>query len=81
MEYAHAILSAGKEQSPKRHHPWVFSGAIKKIDGEVKDGDVVEVYSSHNEYVGTGHYQNGSITVRLFSFEKIVSDGSYWKKK
>src|SRR5688572_21126668 len=81
MEYPKVILSSGKDLSLKRHHPWVFSGAIKKINGEVNEGDVVEVYSNHNEYLGTGHYQIGSITVRLFSFEKVVPDHNYWKSK
>jgi len=75
------ILNSGKEQSPKRFHPWVFSGAIKKIEGDVIDGDIVEVYSSQNEYLGTGHYQKGSIAVRLFSFKQIVPDGIFWKSK
>lgn len=81
MEYPRVILSSGKDQSLKRHHPWVFSGAIKKITEEVNEGDIVEVYSSHNEYLGTGHYQIGSITVRLFSFEKVDPDYNYWKSK
>ena len=75
------ILNAGKEQSLKRFHPWVFSGAIKKIQGEVQDGDVVDVYSNQNEYLGTGHYQKGSITVRIFSFEPTAADGEFWRKK
>ena len=75
------ILSKGKEHSLKRYHPWVFSGAIKLIKGEVKEGDVVEVYSSANELLGVGHYQIGSIAVRLFSFEKVVPDYAFWKKK
>jgi 23S rRNA (cytosine1962-C5)-methyltransferase len=75
------ILSKGKEHSLKRYHPWVFSGAIKLIKGEVKEGDAVEVYSSANELLGVGHYQIGSIAVRLFSFEKVVPDYLFWKKK
>jgi 23S rRNA (cytosine1962-C5)-methyltransferase len=75
------ILSSGKDQSPKRFHPWVFSGAIKTIEGDVAEGDVVEVYSSHNEYLGTGHYQKGSIAVRIFSFKSVVPDENFWKQK
>ena len=74
-------LHSGKDQSPKRFHPWIFSGAIKKAPENIKNGDVVEVYSSKGEYLGTGHYQKGSIMVRLFSFEKIVPDVSFWKSK
>lgn len=75
------ILNPGKEESPKRFHPWIFSGAVKKIPENLQNGDVVEVYSSKDEYLGTGHYQKGSIMVRLFSFEKIVPGISFWKSK
>lgn len=75
------ILGHGKEQSPKRFHPWIFSGAISKISGEVADGDVVEVYSNKNEYLCTGHYQKGSIAVRIFSFQQINPDEMFWKDK
>ena len=73
------ILNKGKEQSLKRFHPWVFSGAVKKIEGgEPAEGDVVEVYSSMGEYLGCGHYQIGSITVRILSFEKVAIDQNFW---
>lgn len=75
------ILSSGKDQSIRRFHPWVFSGAIKKIMGDVADGDVVEVYSIHDEYLGTGHYQKGSIAVRIFSFKSITPDVNFWVEK
>lgn len=79
--YPQIILSPGKEQSLLRFHPWVFSGAIKNVNGEPQEGDVVEVYSSRNEFLGMGHAQQGSIAVRLFSFEKTVPDIDFWKKK
>lgn len=75
------VLHSGKDQSPKRFHPWIFSGAVKIKPENLQNGDVVEVYSASNEYLGTGHYQKGSIMVRLFSFESIVPDGSFWKSK
>lgn len=74
-------LNKGKEHSLLRFHPWVFSGAIKKIDGEVKEGELVEVYSSQNQFLGMGHYQIGSIAVRLFSFKKVNPDYDFWKSK
>jgi 23S rRNA (cytosine1962-C5)-methyltransferase len=80
-ELTKIVLNSGKDQSPKRFHPWIFSGAIKKIPEYLQNGDVVEVYSNKDEYLGTGHYQKGSIMVRLFSFEKIVPDASFWKSK
>jgi len=75
------ILGLGKDQSPKRFHPWIFSGAISKMTGELADGDVVEVYSNKNEYLCTGHYQKGSIAVRIFSFNQIEPDVTFWKEK
>ncbi len=80
-EITKIVLNAGKDQSPKRFHPWIFSGAVKRVEGDVKNGDVVEVYSSSNEYLCTGHYQKGSIMVRVFSFEKITPDANFWKSK
>jgi 23S rRNA (cytosine1962-C5)-methyltransferase len=80
-EITKLYLNSGKDQSPKRFHPWIFSGAVKRVEGDVKNGDVVEVYSSSNEYLCTGHYQKGSIMVRIFSFEKIVPDAAFWKSK
>jgi 23S rRNA (cytosine1962-C5)-methyltransferase len=70
------VLRSGKDQSPKRYHPWVFSGAIKKICGEPAEGDIVRVYSNQDEFLGTGHYQEGSIAVRILSFreEEIGED-------
>jgi 23S rRNA (cytosine1962-C5)-methyltransferase len=79
--YPQIILSPGKEQSLLRFHPWVFSGAIKKVNGEPQEGDVVEVYSSRNEFLGMGHAQQGSIAVRLFSFEQTALNVDFWKKK
>ena len=62
------ILKPGKEESILRHHPWIFSGAIAKIDPAIKEGDLVEVYSSRGEKVASGHYQIGSIAVRILEF-------------
>lgn len=75
------VLKPGKEQSIKRKHPWIFSGAIQKIEGQLSEGDVVNIYSSEGEYLATGHYQIGSIAVRIFSFDEIVPDEVFWKSK
>jgi len=75
------ILKTGKIEAVKRFHPWIFSGAIKRIEGNVNDGDIVEVFSNHGEYLATGHYQNGSIAVRIFSFKQIIPDINFWESK
>jgi 23S rRNA (cytosine1962-C5)-methyltransferase len=74
-------LKSGKDQSLKRFHPWVFSGAIKKIYGQISEGDLVTVYSNKDEFLGLGHYQIGSIAVRMVSFNGDVPDYSFWKEK
>ncbi len=79
--YTPVILKSGKDQSVKRFHPWVFSGAIKKIKGPVTEGDVVAVYSNHDEFLGLGHYQIGSIAVRLFTFTEQEPTAGFWKEK
>lgn len=82
MELSKIILKPGKEAATKRYHHWVFSGAIKKIEGNVADGDVVSLYSSKNEFLGVGHYQKqGSISVRILTFEKVAIDSHFWKDK
>jgi 23S rRNA (cytosine1962-C5)-methyltransferase len=75
------ILKPGKEQSIMRLHPWIFSGAIRKIDGKPREGDPVEVYADDGTYLATGHYQIGSIAVRLFSFEEVIPDRQFWTEK
>ena len=64
-----------------RLHPWIFSGAIKRIDGNPAEGDVVEVFSSDQQFLALGHYQIGSIAVRIFSFEQTEPDETFWKAK
>lgn len=76
------ILKSGKDQSLHRRHPWVFSGAIKKIkDGEPAEGDLVKVYDNKDQYLGTGHYQIGSIAVRILTFDDEPINDEFFKKK
>jgi len=75
------ILKSGRERSLNRFHLWVFSGAIKKIEGKPEDGDVVEVYTNNIEFLATGHFQNGSIMVRIFSFEQTDTGEDFWVQK
>jgi 23S rRNA (cytosine1962-C5)-methyltransferase len=81
MNYAKITLKKDKDKSLRRFHPWVFSGAISNTDGELEEGDIVEVYSQDNKYLGTGHYQIGSISVRVFEFEQQEITVDYWKGK
>lgn len=75
------ILKRGKEQSILRRHPWLFSGAINKIEGEINDGDWVTVVDQDSNVLGHGHYQKGSITVRLLSFEKAAPGPAFYTEK
>ncbi|MGZ3884735.1 MAG: class I SAM-dependent rRNA methyltransferase [Bacteroidia bacterium] len=81
MTYEKIILHKGKEISLQRRHPWVFSGAIKIKEANLKDGDIVEVYSSQNQFLGTGHFQNSSISVRIISFEQTEINDRFWHEK
>lgn len=76
------ILKPKKDAAVRRFHPWVFSGAIVKMDEGIVDGEVVEVYTAQKEYLATGHYQSGgSITVRIFSFTKTDVEQNFWTQK
>ncbi len=75
------ILKKGKEQSVRRYHPWVFSGAVYSVQGKPREGDVVEVFASDNTYLATGHWAPGSIAVRIFSFGRCTPDRDFFKKK
>ena len=61
-------LKKGKEFSIQRFHPWIFSGAIGKLEGAIMDGDWVTVVSAGGKVLGHGHYQNGSIAFRVLTF-------------
>lgn len=74
-------LKAGKDKSIVRKHPWLFSGAIKEISGEVKDGDFVEIVANKGRHLGYGHYQNGSISVRILLFEQDALDENLYANR
>ena len=71
-------MRRGKEESLKRFHPWVFSGAIERMD-DVEEGDLVSVYSHEGEHIGNGHYQIGSIAVRILAFDDSEIDAAFFK--
>lgn len=74
-------LHNGKEHSLLRFHPWVFSGAIKVKDGDIQEGDLVEVYSAKQQFLGIGHYTNASISVRIISFTQVEINDEFWFNK
>lgn len=74
-------LKSGKDASLRRFHPWVFSGAIDKIHDKVEEGDLVEVYDSKDNYLGTGHCQIGTIAIRVFAFKNETINYDFWKSK
>lgn len=75
------ILKPKKEESLLRFHPWVFSGAIHTIQGKPAEGDLVEVFDCRQNYLATGHYQIGSIAVRVVSFEQQEIGTSFWENR
>lgn len=74
-------LKTGKDRSLFRYHPWVFSGAIAHIEGDIQEGDLVKIYNAQNQYLATGHYQIGSIAVRILTFEEKEIDYDFWKER
>ena len=73
------ILKKGREESLKRFHPWVFSGAVAQVTGSPAEGDVVGVYASDGTFLAAGHYQVGSIAVRVLSFDTPVLAPDFWE--
>lgn len=74
-------LKKGKEESLKRFHPWIFSGAILRMDDGIEEGELVKVVTFHREFIAIGHYQIGSIAVRILSFRDITIDQEFWKSR
>jgi len=81
MSYKKLYLKPGKEESLKRFHPWVFSGAIAKVEGEPEEGEVVDVYTSKKEFIACGHFQIGSIAVRVLTFRQEEINRDFWKRR
>lgn len=81
MSYKRVYLKPGKEDSLKRFHPWVFSGAIARVEGEPEEGEIVDVYTSKKEFIACGHFQIGSIAVRVLSFVQQEIDHEFWVRK
>ena len=79
--YRKVYLKKGKEESLKRFHPWIFSGAIQSTEGELEEGEVVRVITASGEFIAVGHYQIGSIAVRVLSFSDVTIDDEFWSSR
>ena len=81
MKHCKVFLKPKKEESLLRFHPWVFSGAIQSFESQPEEGDLVEVYGANNRYLGIGHFQIGSIAVRMLSFQQQAIDQAFWENR
>ena len=79
--YKKIYLKRGKEESLKRFHPWVFSGAIHHADDGIQEGEIVRVFTNEGEFIAVGHYQVGSIAVRVLSFHDVAIDELFWESR
>lgn len=75
------FLKRGKEDSLRRFHPWIFSGAIQSMSEEPREGETVMVFTNENEYIATGHFQIGSIMVRVLSFNNETIDQAFYERR
>lgn len=76
--YKSVYLKKGKEESLNRFHPWIFSGAIHHMEEGIEEGDIVNVFTATNDFIAVGHYQIGSIAVRVLSFSEEEINHSFW---
>jgi len=81
MSYKRVYLSPQKEESLKRFHPWIFSGAIHHTDKPLEEGETVDIFDFKNNFLATGHCQIGSIAVRILTFEQEKIDENFWRKR
>lgn len=79
--YKSIRLRKGKDESLKRFHPWIFSGAIQQMDESIQEGDIVRVLTFEGDFIATGHYQQGSIAVRVLTFSDVEIDDEYWHSR
>ena len=80
-KYKEIKLRKGKEESLRRFHPWVFSGAIATMDDGISEGEIVRVMTHSGEFIAVGHYQQGSIAVRVLTFSDVDIDARFWASR
>ena len=76
--YKSIYLKKGKEESLNRFHPWIFSGAIHHMDDNIEEGEFVNIFTASNEFIAVGHYQIGSIAIRVLTFSKVEISYDFW---
>ena len=81
MPYKTIVLKRGKADSLRRFHPWVFSGAIQTLPDDLREGEIVRVEDASCQFLAVGHYQIGSIAIRILSFEDVVVDDAFWDER
>ena len=81
MPYKTIVLKRGKAESLRRFHPWVFSGAIQTLPHNLREGEIVRVEDASSQFLAVGHYQIGSIAIRILSFEDVVVDDAFWDER
>lgn len=81
MSYKKLILKPKKESSLLRFHPWIFSGALNALPDDIKEGEVVEVHTHDGQFIALGHYQIGSIAVRVLSFDEREINKEFWTER
>lgn len=75
------LLKQGKDAAIRRFHPWIFSGAIDRIEGAPGVGDIVRIVDSDRNFLALGHYLKGDIAVKIFSFKEVTVDDTYWYER
>lgn len=81
MNRPQLIIAPGKEKALQRRHPWIFSGAVRNIDGEPQEGDLVDVVDNHGEWIATGHFQHDSIICKVLSFDTPQVDEAFFRAR
>lgn len=81
MNRPQLIIAPGKEKAILRRHPWIFSGAVKRIEGDPQEGDLVDVVDSHGQWLAAGHYQNESIICKVLSFDSPHIDEAFFRQR
>lgn len=81
MSRPQLVIAPGKEKALLRRHPWIFSGAVKRIVGEPQEGDLVDIVDARGQWMATGHYQNDSIICKVLSFDSPTVDGDFFRRR